>query len=117
MRLRGVAHAGLARPVDGRAHFGAPSVSLAWRNVGRSRSAFLWGGRPARPAAAFQIDVGAGLARARRARTFIRLRAAARAGGMRTLAEDGVLKVFKGVSTAEEISRNAQVEGIVEEQS
>ena len=45
------------------------------------------------------------------------LRAAAKAGGMRTLAEDGVLKVFKGVSTAEEISRNAQVEGIVEEQN
>ncbi|OHB66082.1 MAG: hypothetical protein A2Y76_02875 [Planctomycetes bacterium RBG_13_60_9] len=43
------------------------------------------------------------------------LRAAAKASGMRTLAEDGVLKVFKGISTAEEISRNAQVEGIVEE--
>ncbi|MCU0916403.1 MAG: Flp pilus assembly complex ATPase component TadA [Planctomycetes bacterium] len=42
------------------------------------------------------------------------LRAAAQAAGMRTLAADGVLKVFKGVSTAEEISRNAQVEGIVE---
>jgi len=43
------------------------------------------------------------------------LRAAAKAGGMRTLAEDGVLKVFKGVSTAEEVSRNAQIEGVVEE--
>jgi type IV pilus assembly protein PilB len=43
------------------------------------------------------------------------LRAAARASGMRTLAEDGVLKVFKGISTPEEISRNAQVEGVVEE--
>ncbi len=43
------------------------------------------------------------------------LRAAAKAGGMRTLAEDGVLKVFKGVSTAEEISRNAQIEGVVAE--
>lgn len=43
------------------------------------------------------------------------LRTAARAGGMRTLAEDGVLKVFKGISTAEEISRNAQVEGVVAE--
>jgi type IV pilus assembly protein PilB len=42
------------------------------------------------------------------------LRAAARAGGMRTLAEDGVLKVFKGVTTAEEVSRNAQVEGVIE---
>jgi type IV pilus assembly protein PilB len=43
------------------------------------------------------------------------LRAAAKAGGMRTLAEDGVLKVFKGVTTAEEVSRNAQIEGIIEE--
>jgi type IV pilus assembly protein PilB len=43
------------------------------------------------------------------------LRAAAKASGMRTLAEDGVLKVFKGISTAEEVSRNAQVEGIIEE--
>jgi type IV pilus assembly protein PilB len=43
------------------------------------------------------------------------LRAAAKATGMRTLAEDGVIKVFKGVSTAEEISRNAQIEGVVEE--
>jgi type IV pilus assembly protein PilB len=44
------------------------------------------------------------------------LRAAAKAGGMRTLAEDGVLKVFKGISTPEEISRNAQIEGIVVEE-
>ncbi|MEN6577086.1 MAG: ATPase, T2SS/T4P/T4SS family [Phycisphaerales bacterium] len=43
------------------------------------------------------------------------LRAAAKAGGMRTLAEDGVLKVFKGISTPEEISRNAQIEGVVAE--
>ncbi len=43
------------------------------------------------------------------------LRVAARAAGMRTLAEDGVLKVFKGTSTAEEVSRNAQIEGIIEE--
>ncbi len=43
------------------------------------------------------------------------LRVAAKAAGMRTLAEDGVLKVFKGISTAEEVSRNAQVEGIIEE--
>jgi type IV pilus assembly protein PilB len=42
------------------------------------------------------------------------LRVAAKAGGMRTLAEDGVLKVFKGVSTPEEVSRNAQIEGVVE---
>ena len=43
------------------------------------------------------------------------LQAAARASGMRTLAEDGVLKVFKGISTPEEISRNAQIEGVVAE--
>jgi len=43
------------------------------------------------------------------------LRVAAKASGMRTLAEDGVLKVFSGVTTAEEVSRNAQVEGIVAE--
>jgi type IV pilus assembly protein PilB len=45
------------------------------------------------------------------------LRTAAKASGMRTLAEDGVLKVFTGVSTPEEVSRTAQVEGVVEEQS
>jgi len=45
------------------------------------------------------------------------LRTAAKASGMRTLAEDGVLKVFKGISTPEEVSRNAQVEGIVEQES
>ena len=41
------------------------------------------------------------------------LRKAAKASGMRTLAVDGVLKVFKGVTTAEEVSRSAQVEGVV----
>jgi len=34
---------------------------------------------------------------------------------MRTLAEDGVLKIFSGITTPEEVSRNAQVEGIVVE--
>jgi len=43
------------------------------------------------------------------------LKVAAKASGMRTLAEDGVLKVFKGISTPEEISRNAQIEGVVAE--
>jgi type IV pilus assembly protein PilB len=38
------------------------------------------------------------------------LRDAARAAGMRTLSEDGVLKVFQGVTTAEEVSRIAQTE-------
>jgi hypothetical protein len=31
------------------------------------------------------------------------------------LVEDGVLKVFKGISTADEVSRNAQVEGLTAE--
>jgi type IV pilus assembly protein PilB len=43
------------------------------------------------------------------------LRKAAVAGGMRTLAEDGKLKIFKGISTAEEVSRITQAEGIVED--
>ena len=34
---------------------------------------------------------------------------------MRTLAEDGKLKIFKGISTAEEVSRITQAEGLVEE--
>jgi type IV pilus assembly protein PilB len=41
------------------------------------------------------------------------LRAAAKASGMRTLAEDGIIKVFKGISTPDEVSRNAQIEGVV----
>ncbi|MDI6447623.1 GspE/PulE family protein [Anaerobaca lacustris] len=43
------------------------------------------------------------------------LRKAARAGGMRTLTYDGKLKIFKGITTAEEVSRIAQAEGVVEE--
>lgn len=43
------------------------------------------------------------------------LRRAARAGGMRTLTYDGKLKIFKGITTAEEVSRIAQAEGVVEE--
>jgi type IV pilus assembly protein PilB len=43
------------------------------------------------------------------------LRATAKAGGMRTLAEDGRLKVFKGITTPEEVARIAQTEGLVEE--
>ncbi len=43
------------------------------------------------------------------------LRKAARASGMRTLTGDGIIKVFKGVTTAEEVSRIAQAEGVVEE--
>ena len=40
------------------------------------------------------------------------LRAAARAAGMRTLMEDGKVKVFKGITTAQEVARIAQAEGI-----
>ena len=43
------------------------------------------------------------------------LRKAARASGMRTLTGDGILKVFKGVTTPEEVSRITQTEGVVEE--
>ncbi len=43
------------------------------------------------------------------------LRKAAKASGMRTLAEDGILKIFKGITTPEEVSRSAQVEGVVAE--
>ena len=40
------------------------------------------------------------------------LRKAARASGMRTLLEDGKLKILKGTTTMEEIARVAQVEGL-----
>ncbi len=43
------------------------------------------------------------------------LRKAAKATGMRTLAEDGILKLFKGITTPEEVSRSAQIEGVVVE--
>ncbi len=43
------------------------------------------------------------------------LRKASRAGGMRTLTDDGRLKIFKGITTAEEVSRIAQAEGVVSE--
>jgi len=41
------------------------------------------------------------------------LRRAARAGGMRTLMEDGKLKIFKGVTTPAEVVRTTQTEGAV----
>jgi len=44
------------------------------------------------------------------------LRVAAKAAGMRSLAEDGVLKVFKGTSTPSEVSSTAQIEGVAAEQ-
>jgi type IV pilus assembly protein PilB len=62
------------------------------------------------------IEMGAELRElAYKRATTSELRAAAKAAGMRTLAEDGVLKVFSGVTTAEEVSRNAQIEGVVVE--
>ena len=42
------------------------------------------------------------------------LRKAARASGMRTLLEDGRNKILKGVTTMEEVARQAQVEGLVD---
>ncbi len=42
------------------------------------------------------------------------LRKAARASGMRTLLEDGKLKILKGMTTMAEIARVAQVEGLAE---
>jgi type IV pilus assembly protein PilB len=44
--------------------------------------------------------------------THTELKAAARASGMRTLMEDGKLKVFKGTTTPREVARIAQAEGI-----
>jgi type IV pilus assembly protein PilB len=41
------------------------------------------------------------------------LRKAAKAGGMRTLLEDGRQKIFKGITTPEEISKHSQAEGLV----
>ena len=41
------------------------------------------------------------------------LKKAARASGMRTLMEDGKIKIFKGVTTPEEVARIAQTEGVV----
>ena len=34
---------------------------------------------------------------------------------MRTLTGDGILKIFKGTTTAEEVSRITQTEGVMEE--
>jgi len=43
------------------------------------------------------------------------LRRAAKATGMRTLMEDGKLKIFKGVTTPAEVSETAQAEGVAAE--
>ena len=39
------------------------------------------------------------------------LRKAAKASGMRTLMQDGLLKIFKGITTPEEVVRITQTEG------
>jgi type IV pilus assembly protein PilB len=44
--------------------------------------------------------------------TTAELRRAAKASGMRALVEDGKLKVFKGITTPEEVSRITQTEGV-----
>ena len=41
------------------------------------------------------------------------LRKAARASGMRSLLEDGKLKVFSGITTPEEVAKTSQAEGLV----
>jgi type IV pilus assembly protein PilB len=41
------------------------------------------------------------------------LRKAARAGGMRSLLEDGKAKIFKGLTTPEEVAATSQAEGLV----
>ncbi|MBW8014855.1 MAG: type II/IV secretion system protein [Planctomycetes bacterium] len=43
----------------------------------------------------------------------IELRKAARNSGMRTLLEDGKLKVFKGITTLEEVAKKSQADGLV----
>jgi type IV pilus assembly protein PilB len=41
------------------------------------------------------------------------LKKAAKASGMRTLMEDGKIKIFKGVTTPEEVARITQTEGVL----
>jgi type IV pilus assembly protein PilB len=41
------------------------------------------------------------------------LRKAAKAGGMKTLLEDGRQKIFKGITTPEEVSKHSQAEGLM----
>jgi type IV pilus assembly protein PilB len=41
------------------------------------------------------------------------IRRAARAAGMRNLLEDGKLKILRGVTTADEVARITQQEGLV----
>jgi len=46
--------------------------------------------------------------------TTTELRQAAKAAGMRTLLEDGKMKVFRGVTTLSEVASEAQMEGVVD---
>jgi type IV pilus assembly protein PilB len=46
-----------------------------------------------------------------------RLREAARASGMRMLAEDGKRKVLRGITTPEEVIQNAYTEGVLKEEA
>ncbi len=41
------------------------------------------------------------------------LRKACRASGMKTLSEDGKIKIFKGITTPEEVAKITQIEGVV----
>jgi type IV pilus assembly protein PilB len=41
------------------------------------------------------------------------LKKVAKASGMRTLMEDGKIKIFKGTTTPEEVARITQAEGIL----
>ena len=41
------------------------------------------------------------------------LKKAAIASGMRTLMDDGKIKIFRGVTTPEEVARIAQTEGVL----
>jgi type IV pilus assembly protein PilB len=47
--------------------------------------------------------------------TTSQIRKAARAGGMRSLLEDGKLKVLNGVTTMREVAKHAQAEGVADE--
>ena len=47
----------------------------------------------------------------------IEIRRAAKATGMRTLADDGKRKILRGITTPQEIARITQAEGVVEMES
>jgi type IV pilus assembly protein PilB len=41
------------------------------------------------------------------------IRKAARAAGMKSLLDDGKLKILRGVTTLKEVARHAQAEGVI----